>query len=222
MVGGSNKNFSCLRTTLKKIFTVILFLCLIMPVAAHAQSGGEILKKIQAKFKSINNFSADFVQTISDPEGKQSGKLSGKFHYKTKNKFVVELKSGTIISDGETVWNYDTRQKRVVISSFNDDPTSFSLERYLFDYPALCKIKNASSDKNKDEIIELVPKDNNIDFKSAKIWKSPEDMISRMEIIDLGDTKYIFQLSGIKVNQDLPESKFTFNPAKGIKIIDLR
>lgn len=201
---------------------LILILLFIMPADAHPQSGVEILKKIQNKFKSINNFKADFVQTISDAEGKQSGKLSGKFFYKTKNKFVVELKNGTIISDGETVWNYNARQKRVVISSFSDDPTSFSLERYLFDYPALCKIKNVSGEKSKDQIIELVPKDNNIEFKSAKIWKSPDDLISRMEIIDLGDTKYVFQLNDIKVNQDFPESKFAFNPTKGIKIIDLR
>jgi outer membrane lipoprotein-sorting protein len=109
-----------------------------------------------------------------------------------------------------------------VISNFSDDPTSFSLERYIFDYPSLCNVQSIPNVKNKDEIIELVPKDNNIDFKSAKIWKNPENMISRMEIVDLADVKYAFQLSAIKVDQDIPDTKFNFVPPKGIKIIDLR
>ena len=188
----------------------------------NAQSGKETLKKIQNKFKSITDFSADFSQTIFLPNSKQGGSLSGKFYYKRKNKFIVELKNSTIISDGETVWNYDSRQKRVVISSFSDDPTSFSLERYIFDYPALCIVNLVSNEKGKDEIIELVPKDNNIDFQSAKIWKNSDDMISKMEVVDLADTKYTFQLSSIKINQDIPDSKFDFTPPKGIKIIDLR
>ena len=47
-------------------------------------------------------------------------------------------------------------------------------------------------------------------------------MISKMEVVDLADTKYTFQLSSIKINQDIPDSKFDFTPPKGIKIIDLR
>jgi len=187
-----------------------------------AQSGKETLKKIQTKFKSINNFSADFSQTISDPEGKQGGKLSGKFYYKRKNKFIVETKNQSIISDGITVWNYNSRQKRVIISSLSDESTSFSLERYIFDYPVLCNIKSAGIE-GKEEIIELVSKDNNnIEFKSAKIWKTSDDMISKMEIIDLSDAKYLLKLSNIKTDQDMSDSKFNYTPSKGIKIIDLR
>jgi outer membrane lipoprotein carrier protein len=200
---------------------LILFLILFVDLTS-AQSGKETLKKIQTKFKSINNFSADFSQTISDPEGKQGGKLSGKFYYKRKNKFIVETKSQNIISDGTTVWNYNSRQKRVVISSLSDESTSFSLERYIFDYPALCNIKSAGID-GKEEVIELVSKDNNnIEFNSVKIWKTSDDMISKMEIIDLSGAKYIFKLSNIKTDQDMPDSKFTYTPSKGIKIIDIR
>ncbi len=202
------------------VFFSILFFS--TAINLNAQNGNDVLKKIQDKFKSINNFSADFIQTISDPEGQQNGKLSGKFFYKRKNKFAVELKNSSIISDGITVWNYDSRSKRVIISNFRDEPTSFSLERYIFDYPTLCKIKYGGSDKGSEEIIELVPKENYIDFKSAKIWKSSDNMISRMEIIDLADVKYVFQLSSVKIDQDIKDSKFSFATPKGIKIIDLR
>lgn len=199
------------------IFFLFLFVNL-----TSAQSGKETLKKIQTKFKSINNFSADFSQLISDPEGKQGGKLSGKFHYKRKNKFIVETKNQSIISDGTTVWNYNSRQKKVIISALNDESTSFSLERYIFDYPALCNIKSAGID-GKEEVIELVSKDNNnIEFKSAKIWKTSDDMISKMEIVDLSDAKYVLKLNNIKTDQDMPDSKFNYTASKGIKIIDLR
>ena len=199
-----------------------LFLLIISFGLLHAQTGNEFLKKIQNKFKSVSDFSADFSQFVTEPEGKQGTKISGKFYYKRKNKFIVELKNGKIISNGETVWNYDVRQKRVVISNFSDDPTSFSIERYVFDYPSECEVNLVKSDNGKDDYIELVPKRGDLDFNSAKIWKNSDDLIIRMEIEDISDYKYSIILNNINTDSKLSDDKFNFNPPKGIKIIDLR
>lgn len=199
----------------------ILFLFLVSFNLLFAQSGNESLKKIQNKFSSISNFTANFVQTIYDAQGKASNKIKGKIFYKRKNKFVVELKNQTIISNGEIVWNYNHKQKQVVISYFSDDPTSFSIERFVFNYPSLCKIKLLKKDNN-EEIIQLIPKENMLDIKDVQIWKSNDDMVKKLDIVDVGDMHYSIQFDDIQINQDLPESKFTFNPPKGIRIIDLR
>lgn len=186
-----------------------------------AQSGTESLKKIQNKFASISNFTANFVQFTFNEQGKSSAKLTGKIYYKRENKFVVELKNQTIISNGVLVWNYNHKQKQVIISNFIDEPTSFSLERYVFDYPSLCNVKLIKKDNNV-EVIELIPRKDMLDIKDVKIWKNNEDMITKLEIKDVSDMYYSFQFDDIKINQDILESKFTFNPPKGIRIIDLR
>ncbi|MCX6168827.1 MAG: outer membrane lipoprotein chaperone LolA [Ignavibacteriales bacterium] len=203
-----------------KIFILICFISsLVFP-----QSANEFIKKIQNKFKSINNFTADFSQNYFDAQGHDQGKTSGKFSYKRKNRFIVDLNNQFIVSDGQTVWNNDKRFNRVVISKLSDDPTSFSLERFIFDYPPLCKskiIKEENSQKG-EGCIELTPKDQDMEFKYVKIWISSDGMISRLEVLDRGDMRYAFQFTDLKINQDLPDARFTYYPPKGIKIIDLR
>lgn len=203
--------------------TRIVFIFFLSIVLLNAQSAKETIKKIQNKFNSIENFTADFSQSLFAPSGNEQGKVSGKFSYKRKNKFVVELKNQTIVSNGETIWNYDKKFNRVVISYLNDDPTSFSLEKFIFDYPPLCKSKMVKDPANNSEfVLELVPKDNDLQFKLVRIWKSPDNLISKMELVDVGDMKYSFAFSDVKVNQKLADQVFTYNAPKGTKVIDLR
>jgi chaperone LolA len=205
---------------MKKILLIITLIASCM----MAQSGSAILKKVQNKFKTLQNFTAEFAQEINSANGSNSSKLSGTFYYKRKNKFIVELKNQTITCDGKVVWNYDSRFKRVVISSLANDPTSFSLEKFIFDYPSLCKIKYVkdASISSGEKIIELDPDDQSLQFKWVKIWVSSEGLISKMEVEDRGDISYRFQFSEFRLNQDLPDLKFTYYPPKGTKIIDLR
>ena len=164
----------------------LIFFLFVISSLVFAQSANDVLKKIQNKFNSLNNFTANFTQNYFDAKSKDAGKASGKFSYKRKNKFIVDLKSQLIVSDGQTIWNNDKRFNRVVISNLSDDPTSFSLEQFIFDYPPLCK-----SHLIKDEtvasgeiLIEMVPKDQDLQFKVVKIWTSAEGMINKLEIVD--------------------------------------
>ncbi len=201
----------------------ILILFLAFSVT-EGQSPKEILKRIQNKFTSINNFSAGFNQTIFTGGTANGIKSSGKFLYKKKNKFIVDLKKQSIYSDGETVWNIDAKFNRVVVSSLRDDPTTFSLEKFVFDYPPLCRAKIIKDETTKpgEYLLELTPKDNDLQFKSIKIWSSPESFISKMELIDIADMKYIFEFTDLVFNQDLADNKFIFYPPKGMQVIDIR
>ena len=202
---------------MKKLFIIILFFTSSL---IPAQSGNDALKKIQNKFNSLTDFSATFSQVVLDENGKTTVKLNGSFFYKRKNKFVVELKNQLIVSNADLIWNYDKRQKRVVISYFEDDPTSFSLEKYIFDYPKLCRIKLIKN--GNEEIINLIPKDENLEFTDIKIWADKDNMARRLELTDIGGVMYQIEFNDIKINQQIEDSKFNFNPPKGTRIIDLR
>lgn len=190
----------------------------------HGQSANQVIKKLQNKFNSITNFTANFSQSNFNAHGQDQGKTLGKITYQRKNKFIVELKTQTIVSDGVTIWNSDKRFNRVVISNLADDPTSFSLERFVFDYPPLCKMKIVSEDplSKGSDYIELTPKDNDMEFKYVRIWLAADGMISKLEFLDLGDIRYAIQFTDLKINQEISEARFTFYSSKGMKIIDLR
>ncbi len=204
--------------------TKLIFFLFVISSLIFAQSANDVLKKIQNKFNSINNFTANFSQNYFNAQGKDAGKTNGKFSYKRKNKFIVDLKSQLIISDGQTVWNNDKRFNRVVISNLSDDPTSFSLEQFIFDYPPLCKSRVVKDETvaSGEVLIEMIPKDQDLQFNIVKIWVSADGMVNKLEIVDRGEMRYAFQFSEIKINQDLPDSKFTFTTPKGIQVIDLR
>ena len=68
----------------------------------------------------------------------------------------------------------------------------------------------------------MIPKDQDLQFKVVKIWVADDGMVNKLEIVDRGEMRYAFQFSEIKINQDLPDSKFTFTTPKGIQVIDLR
>ena len=203
----------------------ILIVCLFFATDfLNAQSAGESIKRLQSKFNSINNFTSEFSQSLFSLQGGEQGKTAGKFTYKKQNKFVVDLKNQTIVSDGTNVWNYDKKFKRVVISYLADDPTSFSLEMFIFNYPSLCKARliKDNSISSGEELIILTPKNNDLQFKEVKIWKNSDNLISKMELVDLGDIKYAFSFNDLKINQDISDLVFTFYPPKGTKVIDLR
>ena len=204
--------------------TKFIFFLFVISSLIFAQSANDALKKIQNKFNSINNFTASFSQDYFNAQGKDAGKTNGKFSYKRKNKFIVELKSQLIISDGKTIWNNDKRFNRLVISNLSDDPTSFSLEQFIFNYPPLCKNRIVNDEKtaSREVVVEMIPKDQDLQFKVVKIWISSDGMVSKLEIVDRGEMRYTFQFSEIKINQDLPDSKFSFTIPQGIKVIDLR
>jgi chaperone LolA len=189
-----------------------------------AQSGTGIIKKIQERFNSISSFSASFSQSVSGVKVHSAYNYGGKFYYKKKNKFCAEMKNRTIVSDGESVWNYDARLKRVVVSNGTADPAAFSLERFIYEYPGDCTVKEiGKGEEGKDGVeIELIPKSRELEFKSARIYTGSDWMINSLEVVDSDGTNYSFKLSDIDYKSNIPDSKFRYSPPQGIKVIDLR
>ncbi|MGK9370047.1 LolA family protein [Melioribacter sp. Ez-97] len=172
-----------------------------------------LLKKLQDRFNSIDNFAADFKFTSP------AMNISGKFIYKKQNKFVIESGARKIVSDSRSVWNYDITGKRVIVSDFKEEPSSFTIERYLFELPKKCDVKNFKDDEGKN-YLELIP-NNEMDFKKIIIEIS-DDFFRKIEITDFNGEKHILELNNIKTDVKLREEIFTFVPPKGIRVIDLR
>ena len=91
---------------------LISLLVLFYSIVGFAQSAESVLKSLQNKFDSISDLSADVNQKSN---GKSS--LSGKLFFKKENKLRMEFGNQTIIADGTTSWNYNKKDKKVIISN---------------------------------------------------------------------------------------------------------
>jgi len=185
--------------------------------SAYAQNNADnLLNKLQNKFKTIKDVSADFAQSTN---GKVT--LEGTFLYEKDNRLRIELKNILIVTDGETSWNYNKRENKVIISSYNpDDPSYFSLKQIIDVYPSKCNLSSAK--ENGNDVLILTPNKASLNFKMAKIYINSEDLLSKIILTDLNDKLVQVSFSNYKLNGKPGKSAFTFTPPKGSKVIDLR
>ena len=201
---------------MKKIFFFI-FIFLIFFVNSKAQSSeNSLLKKVQDKYSSINSFSADFKQYSGDK------KISGKFFYKKGNNIRIETKTSIIVSNGTTNWNYNKKQNKVIISSYDDSNASmFSFNKIIYDFPSESDVEQTI--ENGDDIVIITPKaGSDLNFNKVKLWISNNNLVKKIGIKGNDNSLLTIELSNYKINQNLADSQFSFTPPEGSKVIDLR
>ncbi|MEP0859999.1 MAG: outer membrane lipoprotein carrier protein LolA [Ignavibacterium sp.] len=200
---------------MKKIFiSVIVF---VFSVLSYSQSdANSILRDLQNKYNSIADLSVDYSQ-------KAGGKviLSGKIIFKKENKYRIENKNQVIGSDGNSSWNYNTSQKKYVITNYDSENNSiYSINYLVYQLPNEC-ILSARTEGN-IRVLELIPKTTNLQFRKIELWINSENLIQKIVLSDFNSNTNEINLSNYKLNQKISDSLFSFNPPEGTKIIDLR
>jgi len=196
--------------------SVLIMLSMFLCVSVFGQDNtNELLNAVQSKYNSINTLTADFSKSSGSKED-----FSGKIYLKKENKLRIELKNNTIITDGETFWNYNKKENKVIINNYDEsEPSELSLNNFIQVYPSKSNV--SSGEEGNYKILRLVPKTAELNFSSAKLYINKDDLVEKV-IIDGNSGNSTITLSGYKLNQDIPDSEFTYSPPKGIKVIDLR
>jgi chaperone LolA len=195
---------------------LIILMALTVGWVAFGQGNtGVLLKSVQAKYNSITSLSVNFNKSAGSKED-----FSGKLFLKKDNKLRIELKNNLIVTDGETFWNYDKKQKKVIINNYDaSDPSEFSLNSFVNDYPSKCNL--TSGEEGDFKTLTLVPKTSELNFKKATLYINDDNLIEKV-IMENNTGISTITLSGYKLNQSTPDKEFTFSPPEGIKVIDLR
>ena len=203
--------------SIKDISKTIILISILAFSAIAQDKGKDLLDSVQKKYKPLTDLSADFKQSLG---GKTS--INGKIYYAKGNKFRLELKNSTIISDGTVLWNYNKGQKKVVINNASgSDPSFFTIDKFLYDYPSKSSVTMEKED-NQDVLVLVPQKESNLNFKKAKIWVNLDYLIIRISVENLSGNNINLQFSNYNLNKNLPESIFTFSPPEGTNVIDLR
>jgi outer membrane lipoprotein carrier protein len=209
-----NKIFKIYKTNII-IFSLLVFLCNSKLVIAQSDPG-ELMQSVQEKFNALTDLSANFTQSVNG-----STNLTGKVYYKKNNKIRFELTKILIVSDGETNWNYNKKENKVIISSYDEEDAGLlSIERIIFEYPEECELSTYMVENQ--EVLMLVPQTSTFSFNSVKLWINNDNLISRVLIDDPAAGLVQIDLTNYSVDKNLPDSKFTFTPPEGSKVIDLR
>lgn len=204
-----------------RLLTFLLIL-LIIPFA-YSQDAQEIIKKVQNNYKDLYDAKAEFSMTEKFSGGKSTSS-SGTIMIQKENKYKIKTKSYTLVTDGVTSWSYSPSKKQVVIDNYKDDGSTFSPNKFLFNYP-----ENFYSDYVGDEkvnkkdcyVLKLTPR-NKGNIKSAKVWVDQAEYYIRKITITTSESTKTYTLKSITLNPGLSSSEFKFTPPEGVEVIDLR
>jgi len=176
----------------------------------------QILEAVQEKFNALTDLSANLTQSVNG-----SVNLQGKIYYKKEDKIRFELTNILIVSDGETNWNYNKKENKVIISNYDDEEVGLlSIDHIILNYPEECEL---STYMFEDQVVlQLVPQTSTLNFNSVKLWITDDNLISRVLVDDPATGLVQIDLINYSIDINLPDSKFAFTPLEGSKVIDLR
>ena len=198
---------------MKILLSLLLF---IYSTLGFAQSSESVLKSLQNKFDSITDLTTDVAQKSN---GKSS--FTGKMYFKKENNLRIEFGNQTIVSDGKTSWNYNKKDKKVIISDYDEAGSGLLSINYLvYQYPSECEL-SLSSEGNK-QILNLKPKSKKNNLGEVKLYIAKENLIDKAVISNPTTGTMEVSFSNYKLNQNLSDSKFSFTPPEGTTVVDLR
>ena len=199
-----------------KIIFIYIISALVLNASFGQESADDVLQKIQDKFNTINDLSANLTQSVNG-----NVNLNGKVYYKRENKLRFEFKNILIISDGESAWNYNQKDNKVIITDYESEGNKiFSLRQIVYEYPEDCEI--STYEEEGQRVLELIPNDDTFSFNNIKLYLSKDYLITKALIDDPASGKIELDLSDFQLNKNIPDSFFQFSPPEGSKVIDLR
>jgi len=194
---------------------ISLFLIFFSAIA-FSQNAEAVLKSLQNKFNSISTLSVDITQKTNE-----STEQTGNQFFKKENDLRIEFPYQTLVSNGSTSWNYNKKNKKVIISNYDETGSGLlSINYLIYQYPSECEL--SLSPEGDKQILILKPKSNRNNMGVVKLYITKENLIDRAIISnkDSGTIEVLF--SNYKLNQKLSDSQFTFIPPEGTAVVDLR
>ena len=188
----------------------------------------KILDNVSAKFKSYKSVTANFSLKIENAAGKVEGTKAGTVYMKG-SKYRVNISGQQIYSDGNNIWTYDKSANEVQLTKFDPSSNTITPQKMFtnfYDKDFLYKLNSTTKQGNKTiQEIELTPIDKTKTFFKVlvSIDKNSKNIIST-KVFEKNGNRYIYNITGMKTNINLPESLFVFDSKKypKVEVVDLR
>lgn len=195
---------------------IINLIILFFATTTFSQNAEAVLKSLQNKFNSINSLSVNVTQKANSKSA-----LTGKMYFKKENNIRVEFTNQLIVSDGKTSWNYNKKDKKVIISDYDDTGSGvLSINYLVYQYPSECNLSLSSEDGK--QVLILTPKSKRNNFGEVKLFINKDNLIDKIITSNQGAGAVEILFSNYSLNPSISDSQFSFTPPEGTSIVDLR
>ncbi|WP_221179588.1 LolA family protein [Candidatus Cardinium hertigii] len=226
-------HFWNLLVILLRLFLMIWCTCL----ASHAfaqkdEKALEILEKTSAYYQGLENFRAIYNLTSRYRYLEEDAVQTSQMVITARGQqYRLYYDQKEIITDAETVWEYDKELKEVTISEYakKDYVVNFAelhnlyQRGYTFIYVGERVVHKTKNKNVVRDVVQLVPEDGILTSITLEIDRATSQ-IHGWEIVQNAETSYLCEVRSFAVNIPLSDDYFIFDvSAHGdLEIIDLR
>jgi outer membrane lipoprotein carrier protein len=186
-------------------------------------SASELAARVQARYETIRDFTADFTLTTTSPLSIGGGTDKGKVLIKKPVRMRWTLQTGSqheVVADGTTLYNYFPRDKLVNVVELKDQTSSALL------------LLTGRGDLTRDFTPSLAPEQPPGEWRLTLKPRTPQPdymeitlsvertslRLLGLDILDDQGTVRKFRFSNLRENQGLPDSAFAFRMPSGVEI----
>lgn len=195
--------------------TVLLFLGLFTFIlAAKEYDMNSMYDALKSKYGDLKSVSA----SIHNPDTYITGTMKAE----KGNKYYVKSKNVILVSDGETIWNYSVKDKKVVINSADAFDVKQSIDYVFFSFLTdFTPISMAKVDYG--YVLELeFNKHINTLIDRLYLWIDEKNLHIFKIQFKSGYDIQTWEIVNLKLNPKFKAKTFKFKVPKGTEVVDLR
>ena len=205
---------------MRLISMLLLPVLALSSLSAHADEGS--VKRLGQLLGASNTITARFSQLTLDGSGTQLQETAGEMSVKRPGLFYWHTDAPneqTMISDGQKVTLWDPDLEQATIKKLDQRLTQTPALLLSGDVSKISESFDITSDQAGDVMnFTLKPKTKDTLFDSLRLsFRSGK--INDMQLIDSVGQRTNILFNGVKVNEDIPASKFKFDIPKGADVI---
>jgi outer membrane lipoprotein carrier protein len=200
-----------------------------IPGVARAQSADAVMDKAVAAYSRLNSMRAGFTQTLTNPLTGSTQTTSGVILRKKPNLLSINFESGDrVVADGSTLWVYlpsSTPGQVMRMPARGPSTGAMDPAGEFLDSPrarfTVTSAGTATLGGRPTHAVTLVPKRQNPNFTSAKVWIDDADSsIRQFDIETANGLKRHVVITSFTANPTISRASFRFVVPKGAKIVD--
>ena len=207
------------RPAFSRLAALALLVGVLTAGQAAAQSADAVAKRLQERYAGVRTLTADFTQTA----GSQT--LRGTLSVKGEA-FRLELPGQVLVTDGRTLWSYSADEEQVVIQDYDPSDVGFQIGQLFTDYLEVFRPTGASRatiSGVQHDVLALRPREAGSSVRDVTVYaRSSDGVPTRIRVHDVNGASLAFDLRNVRLNPELPSSRFRFSAPAGTETVDLR
>ncbi len=213
--------------TMKKLKIALIFIFIIFVFDySFGEDADDVIKNVQKRYKSAKDIIIDFNRVFIWSLSTNLDTLVGKIYIMGDNYLKYETNEQIFITDGRYVWSYSSLTNQTIIDIFKSDEDEVLPIELIFNFDKRYDsrlIERENVEGVNCYVLEGIPKNENLEIKSLKIWIEPKKWVTKkIEYVNLNDNIIVYNILNVKFNNKLKRDFFKFESPKGAEIIDLR